>query len=244
MTSPGADHPLPRYLQLLWGTAPAGRRGPKPGLTIEQIAAAGVRVADAHGLAGVSMKTVADELSVTTMSLYRYLDAKDDLIAVMVDAALGAPPARPRDRRGWRSRLREWALAEADALVDHPWVVLAVAPPAPTPNLVAWTEAGGRCFDDLPLTAQEKFSSLLLVDGFVRNHVRQSVAWGQLGPDDPPDYAQLLSGVVTADTFPAITAGLPAFSDAGDFFTEELAFGLGTVLDGIAALVERRAAAR
>ena len=62
---------LPRYLQLLWGRESAGRRGPKPGRTIQEIGAAAVAIADAQGLGAVSMKSVATALGLTTMSLYR-----------------------------------------------------------------------------------------------------------------------------------------------------------------------------
>ena len=44
---------LPRYLQLLWGREPEGRRGPKPGRTIEGIGAAAVAIADREGLEAV-----------------------------------------------------------------------------------------------------------------------------------------------------------------------------------------------
>ena len=75
---------LPRYLQLLWDREPEGRRGPKPGRTIQEIGAAGVVVADRDGLDGVSMKSVAAELGMTPMSLYRYVDSKEQLLEVML----------------------------------------------------------------------------------------------------------------------------------------------------------------
>ena len=91
---------LPRYLQLLWAREPSGRRGPKPGHTIEQIGAAAAAIADGHGLAAVSMKRVAEAIGLTTMSLYRYVDSKAELDAVMLDTAYGDPDMRIRgDRR-------------------------------------------------------------------------------------------------------------------------------------------------
>ena len=71
---------LPRVLQLLWGLDAPGRRGPKPALSLHQIGAAAVRIADAEGLGAVSMSRVAGELGYTTMSLYRYVESKDDLL--------------------------------------------------------------------------------------------------------------------------------------------------------------------
>src|SRR6476646_2326766 len=85
---------LLRYLQLLWGREPAGRRGPKPGRSIAEIGDAAVAISDAEGLDAISMKSVAAAVGFTTMSLYRYVDSKDELSAVMVDVAYCAPDLR------------------------------------------------------------------------------------------------------------------------------------------------------
>ena len=103
------DPPLPRYLQLLWDRAPGGRRGPKPGRTIQEIGAAGVVVADRDGLDGVSMKSVAAELGMTPMSLYRYVDSKEQLLEVMLDAAYGPADLSIVSSGPWRERLARCA---------------------------------------------------------------------------------------------------------------------------------------
>ena len=111
---------LPRHLQLLWGLEPEGRRGPRPSRTIEDIGAAAAAIADIDGIAAVSMKRVAQALGLTTMSLYRYLDSKADLLAVMSDVAAGAPTVRFGPRWGWRRRLQSWAVGIADVRRAHP----------------------------------------------------------------------------------------------------------------------------
>jgi AcrR family transcriptional regulator len=65
---------LPRYLQQLWGHDTGRRRGPKPTLTLEEIGRAAVAVVGREGLDAVSMKSMAAHLSVSTISLHRYLD--------------------------------------------------------------------------------------------------------------------------------------------------------------------------
>ncbi|MEV6522678.1 TetR/AcrR family transcriptional regulator C-terminal domain-containing protein [Longispora sp. NPDC051575] len=81
-----------RTAELLWGPGPRPSRGPKPGLTLERIVAAAIAIADAEGLAAVSMQRVAGDLDFTKMSLYRYVPGKAELTALMVDAAMGPPP--------------------------------------------------------------------------------------------------------------------------------------------------------
>jgi AcrR family transcriptional regulator len=234
---------LPRYLQLLWDREPAGRRGPKPGRTIEEIGAAGVAVADRDGLEGVSMKSVAAELGLTPMSLYRYVDSKEQLFEVMLEAAYGPPDRTIVESGTWRERLTRWAWALADALVRHPWIpVVPLTTPPLGPNMLGWTDAGAAAFEGVPLTDQQKMSSLLVVDGYVRSHVRMSLTLGLVDPDVPgaPDpYVTLLPRLLDPQRFPALTAAAPAITDGDDdedFFRDEMRFGLDLILDGIESL--------
>ena len=246
VAEPGAadDPHLPRYLQLLWNREPAGRRGPKPGRTIQEIGTAGVVVADRDGLEGVSMKSVAAELGMTPMSLYRYVDSKEQLLEVMLDVAYG-PPDRSITASGrWRERLTRWAWALADVLVRHPWIsMVPLYTPPLGPNMIGWTNAGAGVFDGVDLTPQQKMSSLLVVDGYVRSHVRMSLTMGFVDADAPaPDlYATVLPSLLDPERFPALVAASPALVEEDpdeDFFRDEMRFGLDVILDGIEALTQ------
>jgi AcrR family transcriptional regulator len=237
----------PRYLQLLWGVEQGGRRGPKPGRTIHDIGAAAVTVADRDGLDGVSMKSVAAELGLTTMSLYRYVDSKEQLYAVMLDTAYGVPDPALTARGGWRGRLERWARAIAARRLEHPWAVMVpLREPPATPNTARWTESGLRAFAPTKLPAQERFSSLLLVDGFVQQHIRQSLLLGFVGETGQAQggadsYPENLYALASPEDFPMLLAGAQeAMHDderGEDFFETELDFGLSTILDGIAVQV-------
>src|SRR3954470_17526755 len=98
-----------------WGVKTPATKGPKPGLSLARIVAAGVGVADAGGLGAVSMNRVAKELGASAMSLYRYVDSKDELLALMIDAALGTVPRLPAEA-DWRARLERWAWGTGGAL--------------------------------------------------------------------------------------------------------------------------------
>ena len=234
---------LPRYLQLLWDREPAGRRGPKPGRTIHEIGAAAVALADAEGLPSVSMKSVAGALGLTTMSLYRYVDSKDELYAVMLDVGCGPPTVR-YGRTGWRRRLTAWTTAITDQRLRHPWMVEVVqqAPPV-TPNLLAWTEAGLEALTAAALTNQQRLSILLAVDHWAHEHVRESLQMGLLR--DAPDgagatYERRIRELVDPVRFPLLTASArEALGDEENFFRSEFDAGLGLLLDGIEALVAR-----
>src|SRR6266511_609170 len=90
---------LPASLEAAWGLRARPSKGPKRGLSLERIVEAAVKVAASDGLEAVSMGRVAGDLGVSTMSLYRYVAAKDELLALMVDATAASPPAAPADRK-------------------------------------------------------------------------------------------------------------------------------------------------
>jgi AcrR family transcriptional regulator len=79
---------LPADVALMWGLRDVTKRGPKPSLSVEDIVRAAIEIADAEGLAAVSMARVAERLGNSTMALYRHVKSKDELLILMSDAAL------------------------------------------------------------------------------------------------------------------------------------------------------------
>jgi AcrR family transcriptional regulator len=249
MSTDDGEVGVPRVLEMLWGREPPRRRGPKPAHTIRDLGAAAVRVADSEGLAAVSMGRVAAELGVTTMALYRYVDAKDELQTVMLDSAYGRPPTSTRPRAGWRSRLEAWCRASRAQLLRHPWIVqIPITEPPLTPNTLLWTEAGLQALRSTQLTEQEKLSCILLADVYVRGHVQLSTAMARATDDSEltrhqadVQYVRRLARLTDEQNYPGVRAAMlsGALEDDDDFAEEDFTFGLTTVLDGIAARIER-----
>ncbi|MFF0221811.1 TetR/AcrR family transcriptional regulator [Streptomyces sp. NPDC004629] len=106
-------------------TRRGGRGGGQPsGLDRERITEATVRLLDAEGLARFSMRRLAAELSVTAMSVYWYVDTKDDLLELALDAAFGELrlPGPEEAGEDWRDQLRALAREYRALLVRHPWL--------------------------------------------------------------------------------------------------------------------------
>jgi AcrR family transcriptional regulator len=85
------------------------------------IVAAAVRIADAEGVEAVSMRRLADELGVATMTPYTHVESKDELLDLMRDAVAAEmilPEPIPDD---WREALRAIAHKTKDAFEAHPW---------------------------------------------------------------------------------------------------------------------------
>lgn len=239
MSTEKADVELSRAMRELWGLADAGRRGPKPAMSVRAIAAAAVELADAEGLDAVTMAAVAKRLGFTTMSLYRYVESRQDLLEAMVDEALGPAPTLNR-RRGWRGQLEEWALAEATQLFAHPWT-LDVSPTTPPigPHSVAWTEAGFAVLVKAGLAPQRAAEALLTVDGYVRSSVRLALQFAASGTSER--WVRQLRALLDEERFPTIHAVMQsgAFEDeslAPEASNPQFDFGLGLLLDGIERL--------
>ncbi|MBO1417872.1 TetR/AcrR family transcriptional regulator [Streptomyces sp. FH025] len=223
-------------VRLLWGPPAKPTRGPKPALSLERIAAAGVEAADAEGLGAVSMQKVAGLLDFTKMSLYRYVPGKAELIALMVESALDEPPATAEG--DWREQLTAWAHHLAASFARHPWLLDAtIGPRVLGPRELAWLERVVAALDGRGLTGSERMDAAVLLAGHVRSIAEQSRA---VGPDGSPE-AELLTALGTvvhrhADRYPALAAAM-AEPDGRD---QALDFGLERILDGLAALIDRR----
>ena len=204
--------PLPPSIELAWGLREHGTRGPKRGLTLERIVQAGIKVALTDGIGSLSMGRVAAELGVATMSLYRYVAAKDDLLLLMADTALGAPPENAVDAQDWRAGLTAWAVAVRAAYRRHPWALrVPISGPPLGPNNVAYLEAALRSMAGTGLSEQQKLSSVLLLSGFVRNEatLTADLAAASGGTAVMPGYGAMVSRLTDPAQFPRCTRRSP-----------------------------------
>jgi AcrR family transcriptional regulator len=239
-----------RSIQLLWGTRDRSAPGPKPGLTIDQVVAAAVEVADAEGLAGLSMRRVADHLGVGTMSLYRYVPGKAELLDAMVDRVSGETD-RPDDLPGgWRPRLEQVARENRRLYERHPWLlqVFAARPPL-GPGIIAKYDHELRAVEGIGLSDVEMDSVLGLVLGYARAAAASLIEWAQVpertGQTDDEWWTALapwLEQVFDAERYPlAARVGTAAteHDQGADDPAHAFEFGLQRVLDGIQAFIER-----
>ncbi|HEX3979355.1 MAG TPA: TetR/AcrR family transcriptional regulator [Solirubrobacteraceae bacterium] len=237
---PTDDLELPPSIELLWGLREAGSRGPRRGLTLAGIVDAGIRVAQTEGVGALSMARIARELGVGTMSLYRYVASKDELLTAMVDTALGPPPPPPAGE-DWRAGLTRWAVGVRIAYHSQPWSLrVPISGPPLGPNNVAWLDNALAALAGTPLAEQEKLSCVLLVSGFVRNDVTLALDFAEASAGTPqmPGYGRLLARLTTAEELPSLHRAIASGSlDDPDDPDVEFNFGLARILEGIAGLM-------
>ncbi|MCX5381245.1 TetR/AcrR family transcriptional regulator [Streptomyces sp. NBC_00091] len=233
-------------VRLLWGPPVTPARGPRRGLTLEGIAAAGVGIADAEGLGGVSMQRVAGELAVTKMALYRYVPGKAELVALMAEAAMPDPAvaldaALAAVGDGWRERLGVWARELLAGFRAHPWLLDAtVGARALGPREVGWMERALAALEGCGLSGAEAMDAMVLLAGHVRGIAEQERAMGGAGGPDA-ELGAVLGEVVRlrGEEYPALAAALASVAEHGGQ-DQALRFGLERILDGIGLLVARR----
>ena len=251
----------PTTFDLLWGTHQRPRRGPKPSLTLERIVTEAIALADAEGLANLSMQHLAERLGCAKMALYRYVPGKAELVALMVDAALGdapqplAPTGRPVQagrpvqtdqaaapgEPSWRAVLRLWATTIFDRYRAHPWSIEASAGARPTgPNEMAWMETALGVLAGTGLTGPERLDAVVLLNGHVRSLVQVTAAGQQ---DLEAEIARQVGAALSANPgrYPQVLA---AFSGSPPSAGRDnaLQFGIDRILDGLAALIAARSA--
>ena len=195
---------LPPGLDLLWGRRASSRRGPKPGLSVEVITDVAMRIADAEGLEAVSMARVANTLGFTTMSLYRYIESKEQLLQLMWNASAQGAERFVAEGDSWRDRLRMWALVQREVLDRHRWITdMPMAAPPLRPNSLIFVERGLETLAGTGLDDGDKLRVLGLLSSYTLSEARMA-----------HDAARAARAAEQAPAHPA-TRGKPGTAGAG-----------------------------
>lgn len=248
--APAGGDPV-RTFHLLWGTRTRSGRGRRPALDAEQITAAAIGIADAEGLGELSMRRVAERIGAGTMSLYRHVPGKAELLDLMVDRVSAEVGYGPEPPRPWRPRLEQVARANRALLQRHPWLLeLTARRPVQGPGVIAKYDAELRAVEGIGLSDVEMDSVLSLVLGHVRESAAEAAHWRELprrtGQSDHQWWsalAPLLDQVLDPQRYPsAVRVGAAATEHYQGLYDPDHAFefGLQRLLDGIEALVARR----
>ena len=158
----------------IWGRPETKRRSTLSRATIVKAA---IDLADREGLGAVSIRRVAAELGARAMSIYTYLDSKDELFQLMADDAASSilvPDPFPAD---WREGLSLIARRSRDAFMRHPWIVELPAEGRLQggPNALRHVEQSLRAVAGLGLPAHQQWLILMAVDDYTLGYVTREV---------------------------------------------------------------------
>jgi AcrR family transcriptional regulator len=249
MTEYGGSGDPRRSLELLWRAHTPPTKGPRPRLDLDQIVRAAIEVADAEGLATLSMRKVAERLGVGTMSLYTYVPGKSELIDLMFDQAVAGPNEHTEGT--WRERLEQIAHENWWRYHRHPWLLeITMVRPVLGPNVIARYDHELQAVDAIGLTDVEMDAVVSLLAGHVEGAARRALesahAERTTGQTDEAWWAErapLLETLLEPERYPtAMRVGGAAGEEHNAAYAPEhsFEFGLQRILDGVQALVERR----
>jgi AcrR family transcriptional regulator len=231
---------LPPGLALSWGVLPVQRRGPKPGLSVDQIVATGIEFGDRQGFEAISLQKIAAHLGVTTNAMYRYVSSKDELLVLVRDAAWGPPPDLGGD--DWRAGATAWVKAQVDRYAERPWLLDLPIRGAPmTPNLLSWAEVLLQALDATGLSQHDNLGCVLLLDGYVRSYANlaRQLEASEQSPVQSEHVGAFLAPRLAAGNYPMLTK-LYTSQQYEDELDDDLDFGLTRILDGIQVLIDQQ----
>ncbi len=212
-------------------------RLPRGALDRQTVVAAALEIADREGLSGVTMARVAEALGASTMSLYRHLDDKRELLDAVVDLALSDVPAIPHDGRPWRVRLEEYALESRRCALRHPALIEIILE-----DWVRGPAAAAVGLDCIGLLHEAGFDDDSSIRGYMalRNHMLGAMAWeiSRFRQGSERFAQQVTDSFVHPDT-PA-DSPLRRFSQlVTDDPAAQFVFGVARLLDGFEAELRR-----
>ncbi|WP_425457056.1 TetR/AcrR family transcriptional regulator [Amycolatopsis cihanbeyliensis] len=232
-------------IELLWGLRDRQAKKQRPALSVDRIARAAIELADTEGMPAVSMQRVASALEVTKMALYRHVSSKAELVAVMIETAVGAPPELGAVPGGWRARMEAWAAGMRETWRRHPWLPVAtVGRRVMGPREIGWTECAVAALEGTGLSGGERMDAVFLLSGHIRNTQSATAAGTQPWTTDRRLNPLIEDLMRTRDTrFPGLVAATESTGESTDDSPRDNGwqFGLDRVLDGLATLIADRA---
>jgi AcrR family transcriptional regulator len=236
-TKPKGSSPLPPH-PLIWQRTAVPAKSRK--LDYHSIARAAIQLADEGGLDELSMRNLANRLEVGTMSLYRYVTDKNDLLDLIIDEAYGEISIPERITENWRVDVINVAVATRRTMLGHSWLApLLSRRPTIGPNYLRWFEFLLAATAAPKRTIQRQLRMVgtiwAFLSGFVGYELGEMEAYRQhqLTEEQKREIADpYLEEILTTGKFPYFSQFVknasPTTSD------EDFLFGLGIVLDGLA----------
>jgi AcrR family transcriptional regulator len=203
-------------------------------LSRERVLRAAITHADAGGLEALTMRTLAEELGVAPMALYRHIANKDDLVDAMVDVVFSEIDL-PASTAGWKTAMRQRAISAREVLSRHRWAIgLMESRTNPGPANLRHHDAVIGTLRAAGFTIPMAAHAYSLVDSYIYGFALTQmnlpfdtsagvaeVAQNMLQPFHPNEYPSLVE-------FIAEHAMKPGY-DYGD----EFVYGLDVILDGL-----------
>jgi AcrR family transcriptional regulator len=219
----------------------------RPQLTREVIVDAALRLLDADGLDGVSMRRVAEELGTGPASLYAHVANKDELLELVHDRVLGEIEVPTPDPRRWQEQLREMAMGAFRVYAAHHDIArVSLANVPTTPNALRMAEGmmaimmAGGVPPQQAAYAIDRLALYIAADAYEGTlYYQRRTARGQSHEEFQGDYFDKIRSFFRSlprDRFPLLASHADTLT-AGDS-EKRFEFGLDMLIRSLATYVE------
>jgi AcrR family transcriptional regulator len=196
-------------------------------------------VADAGGLAGLTIRSLAAELGVKPMAVYHHVANKDEILDGIVDLVFAAVEL-PVPGRPWREELRRTAGSARRVLRAHPWALsLLESRTNPGHATLRHHDVVIGTFREAGFSVADTAHGYALLDAYVYGFALQEASLPFDDPAEVPGVAAPLLERIGEGAYPHLAElGAEHVMRPGYDFGDEFDFGLDLVLDGIARLLD------
>ena len=207
---------------------------PRPALSTQRVIDAASRVADASGLAGVSMRSVGRELEVEAMSLYHHVASKDALLDGLADWVFERIDT-PSPSGPWRAEMDRRAHSARTVLGAHPWGLgLIESRRSPGPATLRHHDAVLGCLRAAGFPVALAAHAFAVLDAYVYGFVLTEVNLPFQPGESAEDFVDQLGPIRTH--YPHLAEMVAEQIVGRDYqYGNEFDYGLTLVLDGIEA---------
>jgi AcrR family transcriptional regulator len=207
----------------------------RTGLTRADVAAKALEILDRDGVDGLTMRRLAEELEVGTMTLYGYMRNKEEVLDAAVDLAVSTSPGFKRSG-DWRTDLRALIVGSWRNLNRHPALVqIRLRQPVLRPEALRFGEAGMAILIGAGFPPAEAARSFRLLFTY-------AFGFAGLSPDRETESARRQADAVLIgldpDHYPSLTGAREEFTRAMAGH-EAFEYGLERILDGLEARLAR-----
>jgi AcrR family transcriptional regulator len=207
---------------------------PRKPLNRERVLRAALAMADTNGIESVSMRKLGEAVGVEAMSLYNHVPRKADLLDGLIDLVFGEielPPAGV----GWRTAMRERAIAIRAALSRHRWAIgLMESRTSPGPATLRHHDAVLGCLRGAGFPVALAAHAYAVLDSYIYGFALQEASLPFDTGEETAELAQAMLAQFPAEDYPHLAEfTFEHVLQPGYDYGREYEYGLDLILDGL-----------
>jgi len=208
--------------------------GSRQRLNRERVLRTATSRADAGGLEALTMRTLADELEVAPMALYRHIANKDDLVDAMIDVVFGEI-ALPAGGTDWKTAMRQRAISVHEALARHPWAIgLMESRRSPGPANLRHRDAVIGKLRAAGFSIQMSAHAYSVLDSYIYGFALTKMNLPFQTTTQVAEVAETMLQPFPVNEYPNLVEFITEHAMKPDYdYADEFEYGLDLVLDGL-----------